>query len=31
MYPNSNHGIYAGKNTSFHLYERMTEFILKNL
>ena len=31
LYPNSNHGIYAGKNTSFHLYERMTEFILKNL
>ena len=31
LYPNSNHGIYSGKNTSFHLYERMTEFILKNL
>lgn len=31
LYPNSNHGIYTGKNTSFHLYERMTEFILKNL
>ena len=31
FYPNSNHGIYAGKNTSFHLYTRMTEFILKNL
>ena len=31
LYPNSNHGIYTGKNTSFHLYERMTDFILKNL
>lgn len=31
LYPNSNHGIYTGKNTSFHLYSRMTEFILKNL
>ncbi len=31
LYPNSNHGIYTGKNTSFHLYIRMTEFILKNL
>ncbi|MEI7489915.1 MAG: S9 family peptidase [Bacteroidota bacterium] len=31
IYPNSNHGIFTGKNTSFHLYERMTDFILKNL
>ncbi|MCX6246903.1 MAG: S9 family peptidase [Bacteroidetes bacterium] len=31
MYPNSNHGIYTGKNTTFHLYTRITEFILKNL
>ncbi|MCX6245407.1 MAG: S9 family peptidase [Bacteroidetes bacterium] len=31
FYPNSNHGIYSGKNTTFHLYTRMTEFILKNL
>jgi len=31
VYPNSNHGIYTGKNTSFHLYNRMTEFILRNL
>jgi dipeptidyl-peptidase-4 len=31
LYPNSNHGIYTGKNTTFHLYTRMTEFILKNL
>ncbi|MCX6251057.1 MAG: S9 family peptidase [Bacteroidetes bacterium] len=31
LYPNSNHNIYTGKNTTFHNYERMTEFILKNL
>lgn len=31
LYPNSNHGIFTGKNTTFHLYTRMTEFILKNL
>ena len=31
FYPNSNHGIYSGKNTTFHLYQRMTDFILKNL
>ena len=31
FYPNSNHGIYTGKNTSFHLYRRMTDFILSNL
>ena len=31
FYPNSNHGIYTGKNTSFHLYKRMTDFILGNL
>ena len=31
FYPNSNHGIYSGKNTTSHLYSRMTEFILKNL
>ncbi|MGA3014047.1 MAG: DPP IV N-terminal domain-containing protein [Bacteroidales bacterium] len=30
-YPNSNHGIYTGKNTTFHLYTRMTDYILKNL
>jgi dipeptidyl-peptidase-4 len=29
-YPDKNHGI-SGGNTSFHLYSRMTEFILKNL
>ncbi len=31
FYPNSNHGIYTGKNTSFHLYKRMTDFITSNL
>lgn len=31
FYPNSNHGIYTGKNTSFHLYKSMTDFITKNL
>jgi len=31
FYPNSNHGIYTGKNTSFHLYKRMTDYILNNL
>ncbi|NVO01522.1 MAG: S9 family peptidase [Bacteroidetes bacterium] len=30
FYPNKNHGIYGG-NTRFHLYTRMTEFLLKNL
>jgi dipeptidyl-peptidase-4 len=30
FYPNKNHGIYGG-NTTYHLYTRMTEFILENL
>lgn len=30
IYPNKNHGIYGG-NTRFHLYEKMTNFILENL
>ena len=30
FYPNKNHRIYGG-NTSFHLYTRMTNFILENL
>lgn len=29
-YPNKNHGI-SGGNTRFHIYSRMTDFILKNL
>lgn len=31
VYPNSNHGIYTGKNTTWHNYSRMTDFILKHL
>lgn len=31
LYPNSNHGIYTGKNTRMHLYKRMTDFLLSNL
>ncbi|MCD4696291.1 MAG: S9 family peptidase [Bacteroidales bacterium] len=31
FYPNSNHGIYTGKNTSYHLYRKMTDFITENL
>jgi len=30
-YPNSNHGIYTGKNTRYHLFSKMTKFILENL
>jgi len=30
IYPNKNHGIYGG-DTRFHLYNRMTNFILNNL
>ncbi|MBE0639005.1 MAG: S9 family peptidase [Bacteroidales bacterium] len=31
VYPNSNHGIYTGQNTRFHLYRKMTDFLLFNL
>ncbi|MCF8369624.1 MAG: S9 family peptidase [Bacteroidales bacterium] len=31
FYPNSNHGIYTGKNTRYHLYSKMTDFIEENL
>lgn len=31
FYPNSNHGIYTGRNTTIHLYTRLTDFILENL
>ena len=31
FYPNNDHGIHHGRNTRFHLYTRMTNFILKNL
>jgi dipeptidyl-peptidase-4 len=30
FYPNKNHGIYGG-NTTFHVYSRMTDFVLENL
>jgi dipeptidyl-peptidase-4 len=30
FYPNKNHGIYGG-NTTYHLYTRMTDFVLENL
>ena len=30
IYPNKNHGIYGG-NTRYHLYKKMTDFILENL
>ncbi len=30
-YPNSNHGIYTGKNTRLHLYTKMTNFLFKHL
>ncbi|MDP4273604.1 MAG: S9 family peptidase [Bacteroidota bacterium] len=30
FYPNKNHGIYGG-NTTYHLYTRLTDFILANL
>lgn len=31
LYPNSKHGIYTGKNTSIHLYTKMTNFFLEHL
>ncbi|KUO65475.1 MAG: peptidase S9 [Lutibacter sp. BRH_c52] len=31
IYPDRNHGIYTGKNTRLHLYEKMTRFIEDNL
>lgn len=31
LYPNSNHGIFTGKNTTIHLYQMMTDFIYENL
>ncbi len=30
FYPNKNHGIYGG-NTRYHLYTRITDFLLENL
>ncbi len=31
IYPNRSHGIYEGKNTTRHVFETITNFILKNL
>lgn len=31
LYPNSNHGIYTGKNTSYHLHKKMTMFLKQHL
>ena len=31
FYPDSNHGIYKGRNTRYHLFSRMTTFITENL
>lgn len=31
IYPDRTHGIYEGKNTRLHLYEKMTKFIEENL
>jgi dipeptidyl-peptidase-4 len=31
LYPNSNHGINTGENTSYHLYKKMTKFLTKHL
>ncbi|MDD3721669.1 MAG: S9 family peptidase [Lutibacter sp.] len=31
IYPDRSHGIYEGKNTRLHLYEKMTRFIEENL
>jgi len=31
FYPNSNHGIYTGPNTRYHLFLRITNFITENL
>jgi dipeptidyl aminopeptidase/acylaminoacyl peptidase len=30
-YPNSNHGIYTGRNTRLHLYTKMTDFLFQHL
>lgn len=31
FYPDSNHGIYKGRNTRYHLFSKMTDFITTNL
>ncbi len=30
-YPNSNHGIYTGRNTRYHLFTKMTDFLFEHL
>ncbi len=31
IYPNRSHGIFEGKNTTRHVYETLTDFLMKNL
>ena len=31
LYPDSNHSIFFGSNTRYHLFERMTNFFIENL
>jgi dipeptidyl-peptidase-4 len=31
LYPNNNHFISTGNNTTYHLYQKMTKFLLENL
>ncbi|MCL2511089.1 MAG: S9 family peptidase, partial [Bacteroidales bacterium] len=31
LYPNSNHSIYTGPNTTCHLFQKMTKFLKENL
>lgn len=31
LYPDSNHSIYFGRNTRYHLFERMSNFFIENL
>ena len=31
LYPNSNHSIYTGPNTTYHLFQKMTKFLKENL
>ena len=31
LYPNSNHSIYTGPNTTYHLFKKMTKFLKENL
>jgi dipeptidyl-peptidase-4 len=31
LYPNSNHFISPGENTTYHLFQKMTKFLKENL